>query len=139
MDDANIIARKVPLERVIVGERLRQFRESQVDSLIESISEIGLLTPISVHENPDGENYNLVAGLHRLEACRKLGWPEIDAILVDSLDEYERILWEIDENLMRAELSEGERAEHLAPQADIRGQTRKNPPTHDEPCCQTAI
>ncbi|MHA1565132.1 MAG: ParB/RepB/Spo0J family partition protein [Alphaproteobacteria bacterium] len=113
MEDANIITRKVPLERVIVGERLRQFRESQVDSLTESISELGLLTPISVYENPDDGDYTLVAGLHRLEACRKLGWPDIDVILVDRLDDYERILWEIDENLMRAELSEGERAEHL--------------------------
>ncbi len=113
MEDVNIITRKVPLERVIVGERLRQFRETQVESLCESIAELGLLTPISVYESPDNDAYTLVAGLHRLEACRKLGWTEIDVILVDRLDDYERILWEIDENLMRAELSEGERAEHL--------------------------
>lgn len=128
MEDTNINARRVPLERIIVGERLRQYRESQVDSLTESISELGLLTPISVHESHDGETYALVAGLHRLEACRKLGWPEIDVILVDRLDEYERILWEIDENLMRAELSEGERAEHLLRRKQIfeakREQTR---------------
>ncbi len=113
MDDAKTITRKVPLERIIVGERLRQFRESQVETLMESISELGLLTPISVYGDQDDDGYTLVAGLHRLEACRRLAWPEIDVILVDRLDDYERLLWEIDENLMRAELSEGERAEHL--------------------------
>ena len=125
MEDANIITRKVPLERIIVGERLRQFRESQVDTLTESIAELGLLTPISVYENPLDGAFNLVAGLHRLEACRKLGWPEIDVILVDRLDEYERILWEIDENLVRAELSEGERAEHLLRRKQIFDAKRK--------------
>ena len=55
----------------------------------------------------------LVAGLHRLEACRRLGMVHIDARIID-LDEIERRLWEIAENLHRAELSSLERSEQIA-------------------------
>ena len=54
-----------------------------------------------------------MAGLHRLEACRRLGMVHIDARLID-LDETERRLWEIAENLHRAELSSLERSEQIA-------------------------
>ncbi len=56
--------------------------------------------------------YHLVAGQHRLEACKSLGWREIPAVLTEE-PELKRRLWEIDENLCRAELSHLEKGEHL--------------------------
>ncbi len=104
---------RLPIGAIKVTERLRQFNEAQIEALKGSIAELGLLTPISVYLNEQSGDYEIVAGVHRLEACRRLGWPEIDAFVVVHLGDWDRQLWEIDENLMRAELSEGERGEHL--------------------------
>ena len=57
--------------------------------------------------------YWLVAGHHRLEAARKLKWEAIAAIIFDGMDADEAELAEIDENLIRAELSPIERALHV--------------------------
>jgi len=56
----------------------------------------------------DGESgYVLVAGAHRLAAVKALGRNEIDCVVICD-DEAE--LWEIDENLARAELDAAQRA-----------------------------
>lgn len=102
----------VKIAEIEVGQRLRSYDGDKVLALVESIQELGLRTPISVVRQGDA-GFRLVAGLHRLEACRRLGWEQIDALFVDGLDEIDQQMWEIDENLVRAELSEGERSEHL--------------------------
>src|SRR3546814_18232867 len=61
----------------------------------------------------DDERPVLVAGRHRLAAAAKLGWEEIDCIYV-ALDEVDRRLWEIAENLHRAELTALARDQHIA-------------------------
>ena len=105
-------AAAVAIAEIEVGQRLRSYDGDKVLALVESIQELGLRTPISVVRQGEG-GFRLVAGLHRLEACRRLGWERIDALFVDGLDEIDQQIWEIDENLIRAELSEGERSEHL--------------------------
>ena len=55
----------------------------------------------------------LVAGQHRLEAARRPGWATIEALVLEG-DERDARLWEIAENLHRAELTVQERAEHIA-------------------------
>lgn len=112
---------QVPIKDVRVGKRLRGLREGTVAELVESIGRMGLQVPISVAKGiakregggADLVAFDLVAGHHRLEACRRLGWEEIEANIVQMSDD-ERLLWEIDENLCRADLTELERGEHLA-------------------------
>jgi len=55
----------------------------------------------------------LVAGRHRIEVARRLGWTDIDTLVLDG-DETDARLWEIAENLHRAELTVQERADHIA-------------------------
>lgn len=99
------------IENITVpAQRARGLDEASVTRLTESMGRIGLHTPISVRM--DGEDLVLVAGRHRLEAARRLGWERIDAIYIDG-DEADARLWEISENLHRAELSAVERAEHI--------------------------
>jgi hypothetical protein len=50
----------------------------------------------------------LVAGDHRLAAVKSLGWTQIDA------DETDARIWQLMENLYRAELTPLQRAEHVA-------------------------
>jgi ParB-like chromosome segregation protein Spo0J len=53
-----------------------------VDEIAESILQLGLQTPILVRR--DGERYVLVEGLHRFEACRKLGETTMFGFLVQA-------------------------------------------------------
>jgi uncharacterized ParB-like nuclease family protein len=106
---------RIPLDRVRLGDRLRDLSEAQVAVLVDSIAQVGLLNPITVCEQPIVENdiavpgYRLVAGAHRLEACRRLGLAEIAATIVD-LPELKRQLAEVDENLAGPTLTKAERA-----------------------------
>lgn len=103
---------RIDVDVVEVGERLRPLDPAVVDALAESMSKIGLLTPISVYQPDDGATY-LIAGYHRLEAARKLGWSYIDGVFADT-DEITRRQIEISENLHRSELTVQERADHIA-------------------------
>ncbi len=76
MDDFTIT-----IDEVYVPARLRAALDPEkVDTLAESILELGQQTPISVRH--DGKRYSLVAGLHRMEACKALGEDSMTAILV---------------------------------------------------------
>jgi ParB-like chromosome segregation protein Spo0J len=100
------------IENVTVpAHRARGPDAAAVKRLAESLAKIGLQTPISVRM--DGDDLLLVAGLHRLEAARSLGWDRIDAVYIDG-DERDARLWEISENLHRADLTVLERDEHVA-------------------------
>ena len=107
---------KVRVDEVRVNERPRPIKEEFLGELAASMHKIGQQAPITVWS--DDDQYHLVAGLHRLEAAKKLGWAEIDAV-VTTAEEINRLIWEIDENLMRAELSAVERAEQTAKRKEL--------------------
>jgi len=112
------------LDDIRIGERLRKPDPAQVSTLAASIAELGLQSPISVVASeawPEGirrECWDLVAGLHRLLACRELGHRTIAAVVVE-MEEFDRQLWECDENLARAELSPAARARFTARRKEI--------------------
>lgn len=100
---------RIPIDCIRVAAHRRPLRD--VKALADSMEEIGLLNPITVRR--DGPGYVLVAGLHRLEAAKALDWLEIEAVVVD-LTDLEAELAEIDENLIRHDLTVLERSEQLA-------------------------
>ena len=103
-----------PLAGIVLGDRLRPVDPARVEALAASMSEIGLQQPIVVRSHPGGDNrLQVIAGAHRYEAAVKLGWTEIAVILLDVDDASARIV-EIDENLIRNELSALEFAEAVA-------------------------
>lgn len=97
----------VEIESIVIGNRLRGISKSKVDDLAESIGTVGLLQPIVITEDK-----NLVAGLHRVEACRQLGFTEINAVVIPNL-QLQREIAEIDENLIRNQLTVLEQCEQL--------------------------
>ncbi len=105
------------IDNIDIPARLRALDAKKVDRLIESIKAIGLQQPITLWAKPD-DAFILVAGAHRLEAAKRLGWDLIPAIFTDA-DEVGRQLWEIDENLIRSELTAVEQAEHLARRKEL--------------------
>ena len=80
---------------------------------------IGLVCPITIRR-PHGQMVpHLVAGAHRLAAAKKLGWDEIPCVVAPPEDDDRAALMEIDENLVRGELSPAERAAHIARRKEI--------------------
>lgn len=104
----------INLEFIKIGPRHREIREEQVSSLVQSIAKIGLKTPITVRQASPDDDVILVAGAHRLEACKRLFMDEIEAFVIENDDEEAARMWEIAENLHRAELTKLERDEHIA-------------------------
>jgi ParB-like chromosome segregation protein Spo0J len=104
------------VEDIDVGIRLRPIHEAAVAVLAESMQRLGQLCPISVYKL--GDALRLVAGLHRLEAARRLGWIEIEAVFSTG-NEIERELQEIAENLHRSELTVLERDVQIGRWAEL--------------------
>ena len=105
------------VDGIQVGARHRLINPERVAALAESMKEIGLQTPITVHA-PDDDTHLLVAGLHRLEAAKKLGWETIPVFFV-TMNDIDREMWEISENLHRAGLTKEERDEHIRRYAEL--------------------
>lgn len=97
----------VPIELITISKSRRAVHQPQVDSLARSIAENGMLNPIII--TPE---YRLVAGRHRIEAQRKLGYKTIDARIMDA-DKLHVELAEIDENMERHQLDALQFAQHL--------------------------
>lgn len=104
-------AMHVMLDEIVVSERHRPVDPDAVAKLAKSIKSIGLQYPITVRSK--GGEFELVAGRHRVEAHRALGLDRIAANVVRWGDLDAR-MWEISENLHRAELTVSQRAEQVA-------------------------
>jgi ParB family chromosome partitioning protein len=103
----------IPLAAIRVADRRRRrIDPAAVERLAESMRANGLLNPITVRGDAE-RGYDLIAGAHRLAAGRLLRLVDIPAIVRD-VDDLQAAIIEIDENLIRAELTALERAEHLA-------------------------
>lgn len=99
--------KQILVAEVKVEERLRQVDESKVLELMQSYEEVGVINPISVDED-----HVLIAGAHRLEAARNLGWETIEAKIFDE-DDLTKLLIQISENLFRNELCYIGASEHI--------------------------
>ena len=113
--------------KIFIGKGRRALDPAKVDELAASIRQVGLRHPITVTPTFEGAvdarisgrkkvyaTQMLVVGLHRLEAVKQLGWRTIPVTVIPGGYQLHCELWEIDENLVRAELTELERGEHLA-------------------------
>ena len=104
---------KVKIRKIKVNPGRRGVSESDVNELALSISDVGLLNPITLTED-----YTLIAGLHRLEAVKLLGWTEVECTITD-LEGLSAELAELDENFARANLSPLEMGDILKRRKDI--------------------
>lgn len=103
----------IKVKDVKVVDRIRDINSDKVEYLARSIKIGTLLQPIIVRND-----YTLVAGYHRLEAYKLLKLKDIPCIIKD-IDETQAKLLEIDENLIRNELSELELGEALIEKQNI--------------------
>ena len=107
----------------------RDFSESELGSLAESLKEHDMLQPVLVRRQ--GQRYQLISGERRLRAAIKAGWETIPARLREADD---RLVAElaIVENLQRKDLNPIEKAfsfkrylsEHEATQEELAGRLK---------------
>ena len=93
---------KVKISNIKINPGRRDTQQRNVEELARSIAAVGLMNPITVTQDN-----TLIAGLHRLEAVKLLGWTEIECTISDA-DGLQAELAEIDENFVRAGLSHRE-------------------------------
>ena len=85
------------------------FREDTAfEMLVDSISDLGVLTPIIVRDLKDG-SYEIISGHRRVEACRRLNIETIPCI-VKELTREAAIIVLVDLNLQRDEILPSEKA-----------------------------
>ena len=104
---------QIPVYQINVNAGRREADPEAVQKLADSISNVGLINPVTVDQE-----YTLIAGLHRLEAAKRLGWTEIECT-VKSLDGLLAELAELDENFVRRDLSDDEFRELLLRRKEI--------------------
>ena len=93
---------KVKISEIKINPGRRNIQQRNVEELARSIAAVGLMNPLTVTQDN-----TLIAGLHRLEAVKLLGWMEIECTVSDT-DGLQAELAEIDENFVRAGLSHRE-------------------------------
>ncbi len=109
-----MVKEMVAVADVDASQRLRPVSAAGVESLMASIAEVGVMKDaIHVRQRKDGKLV-LIAGGHRLEAAKRLGWAEIEAkVWTDVTDDWARLM-EIDDNLAGAEMNALDTAVFLA-------------------------
>ena len=116
---------RVDLLKLVASDQPRPLITEAVDKLASSIRDIGLIQPITVRQRSimsgglAEQGFQVVAGHHRVAACRALGWAEIDAIVIEAGEHLQAELIEIDENLCRSELTNSQRAKAVKRRKEI--------------------
>ncbi len=75
---------------------------------IDSISQVGVLTPAVVRPDPGG-GYEIISGHRRLHACKAAGIETMPVIVKDLTDD-EAVIFMVDSNLQRENILPSERA-----------------------------
>lgn len=80
------------------GHPFKMYTEERMAEMVESVKEHGVISPILVRPNKDGEGYEIISGHNRAEACRRAGISEIPVTVRDLDDDTATILM-VDSNL----------------------------------------
>ncbi|OGH66315.1 MAG: hypothetical protein A3B90_01295 [Candidatus Magasanikbacteria bacterium RIFCSPHIGHO2_02_FULL_41_13] len=100
----------IPLSEIVPNEEQprRFFSEEELEDLVQSIKEHGVLQPITVTEKEDG-GYEIIAGERRFRACQRAGLATVPA-LVRTVNRQEKLEIALIENIQRENLNPIEEA-----------------------------
>ena len=98
---------KVKISSIKVNTGRREAAPGAIEELAKSIAAVGLMNPVTLDQNN-----TLIAGLHRLEAAKLLGWTEIECNII-GMNGIQAELAEIDENIVRTKLTKQELGDQL--------------------------
>jgi len=102
----------------------REFHAEELEELISSIKEFGILQPLTVTEKANGM-FELIAGERRLRSAKEAGLKKVP-VIVRSATEQEKLELALIENIQRADLSPIEEANSYAKLIEEFGLTQEN-------------
>jgi ParB family transcriptional regulator, chromosome partitioning protein len=118
------MAEMIDVGLIYRSRHARETDRGNVERLAASISENQLLNPITVRKTTRTKGttpfdaFEIVAGHHRYAAIRQLKWLQVPCNVVE-MDDLHAELGEIDENLVRAELSPAQQAAAISRRKEI--------------------
>lgn len=89
-------------------ENSRGNLDKTLASLMSSIQQNGLQQPIGVSVSANGKKYEIMYGNRRLNACMKLGWTTIPAVLYSDQSDKDILIHNLVENIQREGISPSE-------------------------------
>ena len=116
MDDKERAESKLPKIHEIPLSEIDEFPnhpfhvrlDEDMDQLVESIKERGIITPVTLRQKPDGR-YEIVSGHHRTKACELAGLTTVKAEIKE-LSRDEAIILMVESNLQRTTILPSEKA-----------------------------
>ena len=102
--------RTISIKTIIVATRIRK-DPGDLTKLADDLKKHGLINPITVMDCQNGQ-YQLIAGLRRLEAAKLVRMPELRATVLSGMQAEEMLALEIAENEQRLNFTTAERLEY---------------------------
>lgn len=120
---ASVSATEISPDKIVANphQPRKYFIQQDLDDLVESVKEHGVLLPLVVTDNGDG-TFELIAGERRLRASREAGLEKVP-VIIRSATEQEKLELALIENIQRSQLNAVEEAlayQSLADQFSLR-------------------
>jgi ParB family chromosome partitioning protein len=106
-------ANEIPIERLTrdPSQPREVFDEASLQELVESIESLGVLQPIRVRWDEELAMYVIIAGERRLRAAKMAGLKSVPSVIQEGeLTESQRLIEQLAENIIRADLQPVEQA-----------------------------
>jgi len=100
----------IPMSSILVSARIRK-DTGDLTELANDLQKHGLINPITVMDCQNGQ-YQLIAGLRRMEAAKQIQMPELRATVLSPMQAEEMLAIEIAENEQRLNFTTAERLEY---------------------------
>jgi ParB/RepB/Spo0J family partition protein len=111
-NNQRVVVQKMALNKIKLGKNSRlSVSKEELDGLMQSIKEVGLLQPIGVAKN--GSGYEICYGNRRFMACSKLGYKNIPVIVHERKKESDIDLKNLTENIQRRNIGLGEAGRYI--------------------------
>ena len=126
-------ANKIPIEylRPFENHPYKVIDNEEMQNLIDSIDERGILTPLTVRKI-SGTEYEIISGHRRFHAAKKLGFEMIPAFIYE-LSYEEAVIAMVDANLQREHVLPSEKAKAYKMKMDaIKSQGKRTDLTSDQ-------
>lgn len=96
----------IEIKKIHLGHNIRQIdKKKELNNLMQTIKDNGLLQPIGVKIENNGEYYEILWGNRRLQSCKNLGWKTIPCVIFntdEAMSEEEFITINAIENLQQS-------------------------------------
>ncbi|MCG5499144.1 ParB/RepB/Spo0J family partition protein [Ectothiorhodospira variabilis] len=105
----------IPVDQIRESQQVRGDFSDDDQSLVDlaqSISDHGVIQPVTIRPHPDGEGYEMIAGARRLRAARIAGLEALPA-LVKPLNDTQAAAVQMAENIHRKNLTQVELARQI--------------------------